>query len=53
MMNRRELVTGVAATVATFGLLQAKAVKAAPPFLAEELSRIETGSGGRLPGARG
>jgi beta-lactamase class A len=47
-MDRRELVTGVAVTVATFGLLQANAAKAAAPFLAEELSRIESGSGGRL-----
>jgi beta-lactamase class A len=47
-MNRREMVGGVAATIATFGLLQTKAVKAAAPFLAEELSRIESGSGGRL-----
>jgi beta-lactamase class A len=47
-MNRRELATGVAATIATFGLLQTKTVKAAAPFLAEELSRIESGSGGRL-----
>jgi beta-lactamase class A len=47
-MDRREMVTGVAATVATFGLLKANAVQAAAPFLAEELSRIESGSGGRL-----
>lgn len=47
-MNRREMVGGVAATIATFGLLQTKTVKAAAPFLAEELSRIESGSGGRL-----
>ena len=47
-MNRREMVTGVAATIATFGLLKTKAVHAAAPFLAEELSRIESGSGGRL-----
>jgi len=47
-MNRREMVSGVAATIATFGLLQTKTVKAAAPFLAEELSRIESGSGGRL-----
>ncbi len=45
-MNRREILTGVAATVTTFGLLQAKA--AAAPFLADELSRLESGSGGRL-----
>jgi beta-lactamase class A len=42
------MVTGVAATVATFGLLQANAVRAAAPFLADELSRIESSSGGRL-----
>ena len=42
------MVGGVAATIATFGLLQTKTVKAAAPFLAEELSRIESGSGGRL-----
>jgi beta-lactamase class A len=47
-MNRREVVTGVVATVATFGLLKANAVHAAAPFLAEELSQIESGSGGRL-----
>jgi beta-lactamase class A len=45
-MNRREMVTGVAATIGTFGL--ANAVHAAAPFLAEELSRIESSSGGRL-----
>jgi hypothetical protein len=39
------MVTGVAATVATFGLLKANVVHAAAPFLAEELSRIESGSG--------
>jgi beta-lactamase class A len=42
------MVTGVAATVATFGLSKVNAVRAAAPFLAEELSRIETNSGGRL-----
>jgi beta-lactamase class A len=42
------MVTGVAATVATFGLLKANVVHAAAPSLAEELSRIESGSGGRL-----
>ncbi|MBV8509166.1 MAG: class A beta-lactamase [Xanthobacteraceae bacterium] len=42
------MVTGVAATVATLGLLQAKTVNAAAPFLTEELTRIESGSGGRL-----
>jgi beta-lactamase class A len=42
------MVTGVAATVATFGLLKAGAVHAAAPFLAEQLSQIESGSGGRL-----
>jgi beta-lactamase class A len=47
-MNRREMVTGVAAAVTTCGLLKANAVHAAPPFLAEELSRIESGSGGRI-----
>jgi beta-lactamase class A len=47
-MNRREMVTGVAATVAICGLLKANAVRAAAPFLAEELSRIESNSGGRL-----
>jgi beta-lactamase class A len=48
MMNRREVVTSVAATVATFGLLKANAVRAAVAFLADELSRIESTSGGRL-----
>jgi beta-lactamase class A len=47
-MNRREVVTSVAATVATFGLLKANEVHAAAAFLADELSRIESGSGGRL-----
>jgi beta-lactamase class A len=47
-MNRRELVTGAAAVVATCGLMKANAVRAAAPFLADELSRIESRSGGRL-----
>lgn len=47
-MNRRELVTGAVTTVAAYGLLQTHAVHAAAPFLADELSRIENGSGGRL-----
>jgi beta-lactamase class A len=47
-MNRREVVTSIVATVATFGLLKANAVRAAAPFLADELSRIESDSGGRL-----
>ena len=47
-MNRRELITGAVTTVAACGLLQAHAVHVAAPFLAEELSRIESGSGGRL-----
>jgi beta-lactamase class A len=47
-MNRRELVTGAVTTVAAYGLLQTHTVHAAAPFLADELSRIESGSGGRL-----
>ncbi len=47
-MNRRELITGAVTTVAACGLLQAHAVHAAAPLLADELSRIESGSGGRL-----
>jgi len=42
------MATGIAATVATFGLLKANAVRAAALFLADELSQIESNSGGRL-----
>jgi beta-lactamase class A len=47
-MNRREMAVSLAATAATFGLLKAIAARAAAPLLAEQLSRIESGSGGRL-----
>jgi hypothetical protein len=35
-MNRRELITGAVTSVAAYGLLQAHALHAAAPFLADE-----------------
>lgn len=47
-MNRREMTVGIAAAVATFGVLNANKSRARTSLLADQLSQIESRSGGRL-----
>src|SRR5262245_44360296 len=48
MMNRREMATGMAMAILTSSLMKTSLARADAPFLADELSKIESGSGGRL-----